>query len=97
MGRWILSVYTNIRLSVVDNGKASVSFPIEHGSLQGDQISPYLFILCAEVLECKIREDKEINGIQTLDSEFKISRFVDDTSLILEGDSKSYEEKKNDF
>ena len=89
--RWILFFYTNIRSSVVVNGKASSSFSIKHGCRQGDPISPNLFILCAEVLVCKIREDKEIKGVQILDDESKISQFADNTSFILEGDSKSCE------
>ena len=90
--RKILSFYTNIRSSVVVNGKASSSFPLECGFRQGDPILPYLFILCAEVLAYKIRKDKEIKGVQILDSEFKISQFADDISLILEVErSKSYE------
>ena len=36
---------------------------------------------------------KEIKGIQILDREFKINQFADDASLILEGDSKSYEKR----
>ena len=89
--RWILSFYTNIRSSVVVNGKAFSSSQIERGCRQGGPISPYIFILCAEVLACKIRKDKEIKGVQILDSEFKISQFADNTSLSLEGDSKSYQ------
>ena len=87
----ISSFYTNIRSSLVDNGKASLGFPIECYCHQDDPISPYLFILCVQVLACKIREDKEIKGIQILDSKFKISQFADDTSHILEGESKSFE------
>ena len=78
-------------MSVIVNGKASSSFPTEHGCCQSDPILHYLFILCAEVSACKISEDTEIKGIDILDSKFKISQFADDTSLILEGDSKSYE------
>lgn len=39
--------------------------------------------MSAEVLPCKIREDKTINGIKLADTELKISRFVDDTFLFL--------------
>ena len=55
------------------------------------QFHHIFYILCTEVLACKIRGDKEIKGVQILDSEIRISPFVDDTSLILEGDSRSYE------
>ena len=54
-------------------------------------ISPYLFIFRTEVLPRKIREDKDIKVVQILDRELKISQFAHDTSLISEGDSKSYE------
>ena len=43
------------------------------------------------VSACKIREDEEIKGRQILGSEFKISQFANDASLILEDDRKSYE------
>ena len=36
----------------------------------------------AEILACKIRQNKEIQGIKVFNSEAKISQFADDTSLI---------------
>lgn len=89
--RWIQAFYTNIRSSVVVNGKASGFFTIERGCRQGDPISPYLFILCAELLACRIRENKAIEGIQIAETEQKVSQFADDTSLFLNGDERSYE------
>lgn len=88
---WIQAFYTNIRSSVVVNGKASGFFSIKCGCRQGDPISPYLFILCAELLACRIRENQSIKGIQIAETEQKVSQFADDTSLFLEGDQKSYE------
>jgi hypothetical protein len=35
-----------------------------------------------EILACKIRQNKEIQGIQIFKKEFKISQFADDTSLL---------------
>ena len=49
---------------------------------QGCPLSPYLFILSVEILACKIRKDKEIEGIRIFKKEIKISQFADDTSLL---------------
>ena len=69
----------------------STQFQINRGCRQGDPISPYLFILCAETLACKIREDSEIKGINILGKEYRVSQFADDTSFLLNGDKKSFE------
>jgi hypothetical protein len=90
--QWIQAFYSNINASVIVNGKASQNFSIEKGCRQGDPISPYLFILCVELLACKIRENDKIRGIKIGETECKISQFADDTSLLLEGDEQSYEE-----
>ena len=89
--KWVTSFYTDIKSSVIVNGKPSKGFEIRRGCRQGDPISPYLFILCAEVLACKIREDKDIKGIQIANTDVKISQFADDTSFLLEGDRHSFE------
>jgi exonuclease III len=90
--QWILAFYTNIKTSVIVNGQASTSFSIERGCRQGDPISPYLFILCAEILACKIRENEHIKGINIHGTECKVSQFADDTSFLLEGDKTSFQE-----
>jgi hypothetical protein len=90
--QWIQAFYSNINASVIVNGQASRKFSIERGCRQGDPISPYLFILCAELLACKIRETDKIKGIKVNQTECKISQFADDTTLLLEGDKDSYEE-----
>ena len=89
--RWISAFYSNITSTVLVNGKPSKKIKIERGCRQGDPISPYLFILCAEILACKLREDEEIKTIRIGNTDFKISQFADDTSIFLEGDKKSYE------
>ena len=89
--KWVTSFYNNIKSYVVVNGKVSQGFMVGRGCRQGDPISPYLFVLCAEILACKIREDKNIRGIKISETEFKISQFADDTSFTLEGDKQSYE------
>lgn len=38
-------------------------FKLERGCRQGDSISSYIFLLCAEVLAIKLKNNKGINGI----------------------------------
>ena len=90
--QWISAFYSNLSSSVVVNGKSSARFHIKRGCRQGDPISPYLFILCAEVLACKIRENNNIKGIQVSNTEHKISQFADDTTAFLDGSNQSFVE-----
>ena len=67
-------------------------FHISRGCRQGDSLSPYIFILCAEILAIRIRHNKNIKGINVKETEFKISQFADDTSVFLDGSDASMNE-----
>ena len=89
--RWIRTFYNGIRSTVVVNGQTSPWFPIQRGCRQGDPISPYLFILCVEILAIMIRENKDIKGIIINGIEHKITQYADDTEFSLDGEKKSFE------
>ena len=59
------------------------------GCRQGDPISPYIFILCVEILGKMIRNDKNIQGIKINDKIFKLCQYADDTQIFLDGSEKS--------
>lgn len=90
--RWIGTFYADIKSSVLVNGSLGSWFHVQRGCRQGDPISPYLFIMCVEILGIMIRENKNIRGIRVKESENKIAQYADDTELMLEGDQKSFEE-----
>ena len=81
--RWIETLRKNSKSCVILNGHLSEYFLLGRGCRQGDPISPYLFILCGEILSTAIRNDKEIEGITIHHKEHKIGQYADDTSLYL--------------
>ena len=87
---WIKLCYRNMESCVLNNGWASNYFIPERGVRQGCPLSPYIFILCAEILANKIRENKDIKGITVCGNEIKISQYADDTTMILDGSKKSF-------
>jgi hypothetical protein len=48
-------------------------------------LSPYIFLLCAEILGILVKKSREIKGITIDDTEYRLSQYADDTSLILDG------------
>lgn len=76
---------------MIQNGIISEYFYPERGCRQGDPISPYLFLLCAEILGILIRNEKDIKGINIDGEEYKISQYADDTSIIMDGTPQSYD------
>lgn len=89
--KWVQMFYKHIQSCVIVNGHLSDWFYLERGCRQGDPLSPYLFILCAEILAILIRNDNDINGIKMGDTTFVISQYADDTSILLDGSKKSLE------
>ena len=82
--------YANISSCVLNNGCASDFFSLHRGVRQGCTLSPYLFIVVAEVLGNAVRRDTEIRGIKLGNSECKLSQYADDTTMILDGSERLF-------
>ena len=86
---WIKLFYNGTESSILNNGWSSDFFKLGRGVRQGCPLSPYLFILCVEVLADVIRKYCDIKGITVNGSEVIISQYADDTTLILDGSRRS--------
>lgn len=63
----ILQCVSTVSYKILLNGQPSMSFNPEKGLCQGDPLSPYLFILCANVFSGLLKKrvaEKKIHGVQ---------------------------------
>ena len=51
------------------NGQYFQWFDVKRGTRQGDPLSPYLFLICAELSASMICQNENIRGINILDEE----------------------------
>ena len=58
-------------------------FELQRGVRQGDPLSPYLFIIAAEILEIAIRNRSDIQGIKIGQDEFKLVQYADDLTVFV--------------
>jgi hypothetical protein len=85
---WVKTIYNNTCSCIVQNGNISEFFSLEKGVRQGCPLSALLFILSIEVLACKIRQDKDIQGIKLpyqdyFKNEVRISMYADDITVFV--------------
>ena len=84
-------ILTNIKLCVIQHGVFSEFFTIGRGCRQGDPASPYIFLLCVEIMGLMVRQNKDISGIHLFGKEYKLIQYADDTTILLDGSEKSFE------
>ena len=86
---WINIFFNNFKLCVTQNGFYSPFFPIGRGCRQGDPVSPYIFLMCVEIMGALFRKNKDIRGIHIMNKEYKILQYADDTAILLDGTENS--------
>ena len=86
---------TDITAYLLQCGHLSREIKINRGCRQGDPISPYLFLIGAEILSRLIQINPNIFGIKFGQTEFKLTQFADDTTLILDGSQHSLQTALN--
>ena len=79
--KWVCTFYTNIESAALNNGFLTKWFRPSRGVRQECPLSPYLFILSAEIMANKVRQEPGFNGIKILGKELKLSQYADDTNL----------------
>ena len=87
--QWIKSLQKGSTSKILQNGHFSKNIILKRGCRQGDPISPYLFVLAAEILAEAIRSKEEIEGITIHKQQHKTSLYADDTTLFLKGNEQS--------
>ena len=89
---WFKILYKNISSRVINNGWLSDSFSPTRGVRQGCPLSPYLFIIVAEIFAISIRNNEQIKGIEINGKSSKIGQYADDAFIAFLFDKKSLDE-----
>ena len=92
--RWIMECMTSVQYTLLINGSISKAFKPSMGLRQGDLLSPYLFLICANILFIslqKAKNSKLINGVKVGRNgcTFTHLLFADDSLLFFKKDNKS--------
>ena len=89
---WIKLFQKGSESCIIQNGHMSDFLKLKRGCRQRDKISPYIFILCAEILGKMIRNNQTVKGISINGKEFRLSQYADDTQIFLDGTEWSLQE-----
>lgn len=96
---WIMECITTVSYEVLVNGEVSSQFKPKCGLRQGDPLSPYIFIMCMEVLSQKMlkpQEEKRIQGLKICRSAPRVNHlfFVDDALFFFNATTESCKQIK---
>lgn len=88
---WVKLFYNDAQSCINVNGHLSNFFKIDKGVRQGCPLSPYLFLICIEILSLNINNNNNIKGINIFNNEIKQTLFADDASFFLDGTEISFQ------
>jgi hypothetical protein len=83
---WIEEILRSSRSAVLVNGCPGPWISCKRGLRQGDPISPYLFLLVAETLQCMIKARGNIRHPTEEGLHCAALQYADDTLIVLRGD-----------
>ena len=89
--KWIDILYTNSTSKVINNGLFSPPISIERSVKQGGPLSPYLFLLIAEVLAIELRKNSHITGCYVGEIKKLFGQYADDMDLYCKNNKTNIE------
>ena len=92
--RWVMLFFKEFTVQTQNMGFVSQPFYKTRSVNQDCNISPFIFLLCGEIMNRKLKENPKIQGIKIGKQETKslVSQFADDTALFLKFEQITLEE-----
>ncbi|CAO2142968.1 unnamed protein product [Urochloa humidicola] len=89
--QWILSMLTTSKMAVLVNGSPGPWFGCGRGLRQGDPLSPYLFLLVADVLQQMVKMTGGIRHPAAPDLPCPVLQYADDTLILVRAELRDLE------
>ena len=95
--KWVKLIFTDFNLPIINNGNFSSQWTPTQGLYQGNPVTPVLFLLLAETLAMKLRDNPRIEPIEINGFKYLLSQFANDLSIFTKFKQDSWQEIMNVF
>ena len=82
---WVRMLLETSHTAVLVNGCPGPWFTCKRGLRQGDPMSPYLFLLVADVLQALIKHERSVHNPLDHSESCSVLQYADDTLIFLKG------------